>query len=812
MKRQKLFGSLIGLAVVLLVTGIALAQVSPNFDLRWGSFHAGGSRQSSNFLIQDSTGQMAAQVSTSAGARIESGFVPGIAAATATLTPTATRTPTNTSVPPTATPTVTPTPTHTGAATSTATPTATATSSIADSFEPDNTCAQAKTIPTDGSFQNRNFHDEADNDWIRFAAVANKTYIIRIENLGPRADAVVFLYDSCSAAPGTAENNAFGSTVTIEWDSTKNGDYFIQLRQFDPVNFGADANYRISVTVDGTPPSAPTNTRCIAINDTTIGVQWRRSPERDVRRYRVNFNNINGTSSGSDDVLGGDTTYYELGGLTPGQTYRLYVRALDFSGNVSAESGDVQCTALTPADTTKPQVTVQQPSASTVYSTTANQVTVSGVATDAGNNLSRANVRNMTTGDEGWDYTLEGSSDTFRVTNIPLQIGVNNIRVQVIDAAGNVGEQTMTITRLGSSPGAVIIIAGRNESSGLQINIHNSTNRAYRIFKSAGFSEDDIYYLAPVPQDADGDGAPDTDAIATPANFQQAITVWAKDRVGPDKPFFLYMMDHGLANKFCIEGCADGLSITPDQLDEWLRTLETETGVTDVTVVYEACVSGSFIQREGALGSISKLGRVIITSTGFNNNAYASAQGAYFSDAFFSCLADSGNLEDCFNEGKDAVGLTGVNQTPMLDDNGDGVYNAGDGSVARERYVTRFFSSVRPSIAASNVQIQGTNGVLSTTVQEGAETVELVWAVVFPPDFPEPTEVTLNLNVPVVRLEPVPNQKGQFQVSYPNGFLDPGEYSIIFYAQDRLGVNAKPLRQGDTPTLENSIFLPMVVR
>jgi hypothetical protein len=694
------------------------------------------------------------------------------------------------------------------------TPTATATSSIADGFEPDNSCEQAKTIPTDGSFQNRNFHDEADNDWIRFSALANRTYIIRIENLGTKADAVVFLYDSCSAAPDTAENNAFGSTVTIEWDSNKNGDFYVQLRQFDPADFGADANYRVSVRVDNIPPSAPTNPRCISINDSTIGVQWKRSPERDVRQYRINY--VGTGSSGSDDVFGADTTYYELGGLTPGQTYQLRVQALDFSLNESPLSGMVQCTALTPADTTKPQVTIEQPSASTVYTTTASQVTVSGMTTDGGGNLSRANVKNLKNNAEGWDYTLEGSSDTFRVTNIPLDIGVNTVRVQVFDTAGNMGEQTMTITRLGNSPGAVIIIAGHNETFGLQTNIYNSTNRAYRIFKSAGFSDEDIFYLAPVAQDANGDGTPDTDEIATPANFQEAITVWAKDKVGPDKPFFLYMMDHGLENKFCVNGCADGLSVTPDQLNSWLNTLEAETGVTEVTVVYEACVSGSFIEREGTsvAGSISKLNRVIITSTGGNNNAYASAQGAYFSDAFFSCLADSGNLEDCFNEGKDAVSVTGVNQTPMLDDNGDGVYDSpGDGEIARARYVTRFFSSVRPTIQASNVVITGTTGALSATVEEGAETVDLVWAVIFRPSFEEPTgDPTLNLKVPVVQLEPVPNQKGQFRIDYPGGFQEAGDYRIIFYAQDRLGVNAKPLRQGDTPDTEHSIFLPMVVR
>ncbi|MEZ4636262.1 MAG: C13 family peptidase [Caldilineaceae bacterium] len=143
------------------------------------------------------------------------------------------------------------------------------------------------------------------------------------------------------------------------------------------------------------------------------------------------------------------------------------------------------------------------------------------------------------------------------------------------------------------------------------------------------------------------------------------------------------MMDHGLENKFCVTGCGAGKVITPDDLDGWLRTLETDTGVTEVTVIYEACLSNSFIQREGATGSISKLNRVIITSTGADNNAYASAQGAYFSDAFFSCVVDSNNLNACFTEAKSAVLATGVNQTPFLDDNGDGVCDpAQDGAVA----------------------------------------------------------------------------------------------------------------------------------
>ena len=207
--------------------------------------------------------------------------------------------------------------------------------------------------------------------------------------------------------------------------------------------------------------------------------------------------------------------------------------------------------------------------------------------------------------------------------------------------------------------------------------------------------------------------------------------------------------------------------------------------------------------------SISKPGRVIITSTGWNNNAYASVTGAYFSDAFFSCIADSGSLKACFDQARLAVQVTGNNQTPMLDDNGDGVYNSGDGDIAKNRYVTRFFAAVSPTIQSVDVTATGDDGVLTAEVQEGAEKVDLVWAAVYPPDFQEPTDVTLNLNVPVVRLEPVEGHPGRYQVNYVNGFTQgpPSSYRIIFYAQDRLGLNALPKRYGATGA---TLYLPVV--
>ena len=197
---------------------------------------------------------------------------------------------------------------------------------------------------------------------------------------------------------------------------------------------------------------------------------------------------------------------------------------------------------------------------------------------------------------------------------------------------------------------------------------------------------------------------------------------------------------------------------------------------------------------------------MVVTATGRENNAYASAEGAYFSDAFFSCMAESGNLKSCFDEGMTAVTIAGVSQTPWLDDNADGVFTTGDGSLASTRKLTRFFGSVRPQIRSAQVTVNGSSGVLEAEVKAGAEAIRLVWAAVYPPSFQEPGGVTLNLNVPVVRLELVSGTTDQYRANYTNGFTEDGDYRIVFYAQDRVGISAVPKLAGDGPAL----YLPTI--
>ncbi|MEM7535329.1 MAG: fibronectin type III domain-containing protein [Chloroflexota bacterium] len=680
-----------------------------------------------------------------------------------------------------------------------------------DAYESDDVCANATEIDNEGSPQTHTFHKRNDFDWVRFNALANTTYIIEVENLGDKADAVIFLYDACEESPDASGSNAFGSSVRMEWDSLKNGRYYIQLRQFDGDFFGEETDYRITVTQDGFPPSAPRSPRCLSINDTTIGVQWEASPESDVTHYRFSFNNASGSQGGVEDIDGADTTYYELTDLTPNERYGLVVRALDYSGNESRPSGEVQCTAVNPTDPTMPVVTIEQPSATAFYTTSAKLTTFTGNVSDEGNNLSRISARNITKNTEAWDYTLSGSKAEFRIEDLSLGVGDNIVELKAYDEAGNSSKSTMTIRRLGESPGAVIIVAGHNETYGLQTNIYNAANRAYRIFESAGFTDEDIQYLAPIDQDADRDGVSDeVDGRSNPAEVEAAITQWAMDKVGEDKPLFMYFIDHGFIERYCTNGCGENGYITSAQLDGWLRILETATGVDEVNIVFEACQSGSFIDRfEGDVAnSVSKVGRVVIASTGRENNAYASADGAYFSDAFFSCVVDSNSLKTCYDQGVSAVRTSGTAQTPWLDDNGDGIADSKDGSIAETRYIMRFFGGVRPEILETGVEVEGTSGQLSAMVEDGVEEVEAVWAAVYPPSFSEPNFTTLNLNVPILRLEPDPDNPEMYRSDYPNGFVEEGNYRTVFYAQDRLGIHALPRQEGDL----FRIFLPVVSR
>jgi hypothetical protein len=514
-----------------------------------------------------------------------------------------------------------------------------------------------------------------------------------------------------------------------------------------------------------------------------------------VAGYRLRWGTVSGGPySGTAPVDGADNTYHQITNLNNGVPYYVVVTARDFTGNESGYSVEIGAIPSASADSTFPSADINRPSADPVYTTTVASLAIRGDATDAGSNLSRVRVRNLTNGTEGWDNGLSGGSDAFAVDAVPLVVGENQIEVTAYDTVDNPGTDTITINRLSGLNGAVVIAGGHNDNSTLQNNINYSTNRAYRVFRDAGFGAEDIFYLSSGPQDADGDGLSDVISTTTPSNVHAAIQ-WAAGRVGPGVPFYLYLMDHGGIEIWCADGCSSANRITAEDLDNWLDELETTSGCEPdclINVVIEACHSGSFIDRfENPANSISEDGRVVIVSTDRTNNAYASAQGAYFSDAFFSAVAESSNLLAAFNQAKSAVALTGNSQNPWLDDNGDGLYNPSDGSYAVNRFVAGFFGALVPEIMTADVNVTDGTGTITVAVERGDEPVDIVWAAVYAPSFQEPEYTSLDLFVPLIELEPDPAHPGQFTANY-NAFGEAGLYRVVIYAEDRAGNQATP--------------------
>jgi len=332
-----------------------------------------------------------------------------------------------------------------------------------------------------------------------------------------------------------------------------------------------------------------------------------------------------------------------------------------------------------------------------------------------------------------------------------------------------------------SARSAVIIVAGKyKENDPLQENIYNVTDALLNMFLDWGYTGDDIYYIAP-------DNRPGVDAPATVANLRAAITQWAKSRVGPNRALTLFMMDHGKRDVLYLDR-PRGQIVRPQDLDAWLSELETARAGAPINVIYEACHSGSFIQKPN---SISAPGRVIVTSTSANRLAFASADGATFSDSLIFQLSRGGSLFNSFQEaGWNASSSSLFRQQPWLDDDGDGVPNepedglqaarrglavAGSFGAEDEKWAPYIAQTTGPS------GIDNGSGVIRTEVRDD-KGVKRVWAVVHPPSYQSPTESEELVKevLPTIVLQD--QGKDQFAATY-SGFDELGTYRVVVYAR-----------------------------
>ena len=368
-----------------------------------------------------------------------------------------------------------------------------------------------------------------------------------------------------------------------------------------------------------------------------------------------------------------------------------------------------------------------------------------------------------------------------------------------------------------AKPGALILLAGRLRTNDrLQPNIHKVTNQVYDLFRQAGYSDDEIYYLAT------DETLPGYDAAATAASLRRAITTWAADKVSADAPLTLYLMDHGDQGKLYLDKPNDEI-VTPAQLNSWLSDLERQHADLYSNIIIEACYAGSFLKGAGALSGEN---RVIVSSTSSDDVAYASQTGAHFSDHFLTALRQGHHIFSGFWEARTAVQASHSRQTPWLDADGDGIPNTlDDAAVAAQRGYILPTSALEsriwpPFIKDAQVSLVEGQIVIAATVEQ-REPIARVWVTVERPDYvpPESSDQMVPEELPIVELTD-PDGDGIFRGAY-TGVDKEGRYRVVVYAQDEGNLRARPATsdvangEGDEPdpggsTRRYQVYLPVV--
>lgn len=125
---------------------------------------------------------------------------------------------------------------------------------VSDDFEPDNRCADARDIPTDGTRQTRLFQAPGDEDWIKFSVKAGESFIIVTDNTAQGVNPLVTLFASCSQVP--ANNSLAPAAAQVAQSSLTDSVYFARVKNQNPDRFGGDAHYDLTVTAAACTPDA----------------------------------------------------------------------------------------------------------------------------------------------------------------------------------------------------------------------------------------------------------------------------------------------------------------------------------------------------------------------------------------------------------------------------------------------------------------------------------------------------------------------------------------------------------------------------
>jgi hypothetical protein len=232
-----------------------------------------------------------------------------------------------------------------------------------------------------------------------------------------------------------------------------------------------------------------------------------------------------------------------------------------------------------------------------------------------------------------------------------------------------------------------------------------------------------------------------------------------------------------------------------EDLASWLNELQdTMQGL--VTIVYDACESGSFVSK---LAPPSGKQRILITSTSPGEPAYFLSQGALsFSYPFWSQIFGGAKIYDAYVMAKDVVGVAigaGKSQNPEIDDNGNGIGNEkDDGDLARNKYIGKGFVTAGDipliSTISPDQRLSGQTSATITVEIVSTGRITKVWGVVYSPNLIN-TPGNPITDLPSFDLTCIDQEKKKYEGTY-NGFTVAGTYTITVYAMNEAMIISLP--------------------
>jgi streptogramin lyase len=118
-----------------------------------------------------------------------------------------------------------------------------------DIFEDDDTFNDANVIILNhADAQTHNFHDNGDQDWVKFYGIAGESYEIKTENCDTMCDTVITLYDESGTTEiATRDFWRYGGNELLSWQCPSDGIYFVMVKQYTDTDYGQNTGYDLRV-------------------------------------------------------------------------------------------------------------------------------------------------------------------------------------------------------------------------------------------------------------------------------------------------------------------------------------------------------------------------------------------------------------------------------------------------------------------------------------------------------------------------------------------------------------------------------------